>query len=33
LPSLAAVVTGDLAYNQVHMMTGETGEPERRRDS
>jgi glyoxylase-like metal-dependent hydrolase (beta-lactamase superfamily II) len=27
--SLAAVVTGDLAYNQVHMMTAETGEPER----
>ncbi len=29
VPSLAAVVTGDLAYNQVHMMTAETGEPER----
>lgn len=29
IPSLAAVVTGDLAYNQVHMMTAETGEPER----
>jgi len=28
-PTLAAVVTGDLAYNQVHMMTAETGEPER----
>jgi glyoxylase-like metal-dependent hydrolase (beta-lactamase superfamily II) len=29
VPSLAAVVTGDLSYNQVHMMTAETGEPER----
>jgi glyoxylase-like metal-dependent hydrolase (beta-lactamase superfamily II) len=29
VPSLAAVVTGDLAYNGVHMMTAETGEPER----
>ena len=29
VPSLAAVVTGDLAYNQVHIMTAETGEPER----
>ncbi len=29
VPSLAAVVTGDLAYNQVHMMTAETGAPER----
>jgi glyoxylase-like metal-dependent hydrolase (beta-lactamase superfamily II) len=29
IPSLSAVVTGDLAYNQVHMMTAETGEPER----
>jgi glyoxylase-like metal-dependent hydrolase (beta-lactamase superfamily II) len=29
VPSLAAVITGDLAYNQVHMMTAETGEPER----
>ena len=29
IPSLAAVVTGDLAYNGVHMMTAETGEPER----
>ncbi len=29
VPSLAAVVTGDLAYNEVHMMTAETGEPER----
>ena len=28
-PSLAAVVTGDLAYNEVHMMTAETGEAER----
>ncbi len=28
IPSLAAVVTGDLAYTQVHMMTGETGEAE-----
>jgi glyoxylase-like metal-dependent hydrolase (beta-lactamase superfamily II) len=28
VPSLAAVVTGDLAYNGVHMMTAETGEPE-----
>jgi glyoxylase-like metal-dependent hydrolase (beta-lactamase superfamily II) len=29
VPSLAAVVTGDLAYNEVHMMTAEAGEPER----
>jgi len=29
VPSLAAVVTGDLAYNEVHMMTGEAGEAER----
>ena len=29
VPSLAAVVTGDLAYNGVHMMTAETGEPQR----
>jgi glyoxylase-like metal-dependent hydrolase (beta-lactamase superfamily II) len=29
VPSLAAVITGDLAYNEVHMMTAETGEPER----
>jgi glyoxylase-like metal-dependent hydrolase (beta-lactamase superfamily II) len=29
VPSLTAVVTGDLAYNQVHMMTAETGERER----
>lgn len=29
IPSLAAVVTGDLAYNQVHRMTAEAGEPER----
>jgi hypothetical protein len=29
IPSLAAVVTGDLAYNQVHMMSAETGQPER----
>jgi hypothetical protein len=29
VPSLAAVVTGDLACNRVHMMTAETGEPER----
>ena len=29
VPPLAAVVTGDLAYNGVHMMTAETGEPER----
>jgi glyoxylase-like metal-dependent hydrolase (beta-lactamase superfamily II) len=28
-PSLAAVVTGDLAYNQVHMMTAEAGQAER----
>jgi glyoxylase-like metal-dependent hydrolase (beta-lactamase superfamily II) len=28
IPSLAAVVTGDLAYNEVHMMTAEAGEPE-----
>src|SRR5712691_10808786 len=31
VPSLAAIVTGDLAYNEVHMMTAETGEPERAR--
>ncbi len=31
VPSLSAVVTGDLAYNGVHMMTAETGEPERAR--
>jgi glyoxylase-like metal-dependent hydrolase (beta-lactamase superfamily II) len=29
VPSLAAVVTGDLAYNEVHMMTAETGDAER----
>lgn len=29
VPSLAAVVTGDLAYNEVHMMTAEAGEAER----
>jgi hypothetical protein len=29
VPSLAAAVTGDLAYNQVHMMTAETDDPER----
>jgi glyoxylase-like metal-dependent hydrolase (beta-lactamase superfamily II) len=29
VPSLAAVVTGDLAYNEVHMMTAETGAVER----
>jgi glyoxylase-like metal-dependent hydrolase (beta-lactamase superfamily II) len=28
VPSLAAVVTGDLAYNEVHMMTAEAGQPE-----
>ena len=28
IPSLAAVVTGDLAYNEVHMMTGEAGQAE-----
>jgi glyoxylase-like metal-dependent hydrolase (beta-lactamase superfamily II) len=31
VPSLAAVVTGDLAYNEVHMMTAETGAAERAR--
>ncbi len=31
VPSLAAVVTGDLAYNGVHMMTAETGTAERER--
>jgi glyoxylase-like metal-dependent hydrolase (beta-lactamase superfamily II) len=31
VPSLAAVVTGDLAYNGVHMMTAETGDAERAR--
>jgi glyoxylase-like metal-dependent hydrolase (beta-lactamase superfamily II) len=29
IPSLVAVVTGDLAYNEVHMMTAETGAAER----
>jgi hypothetical protein len=29
IPSLAAVITGDLAYNEVHMMTAECGEAER----
>jgi glyoxylase-like metal-dependent hydrolase (beta-lactamase superfamily II) len=29
VPSLAAAITGDLAYSQVHMMTAETGEAER----
>ncbi len=29
IPSLGAVVTGDLAYSEVHMMTAEAGEPER----
>ncbi|MCW2672602.1 MAG: beta-lactamase domain protein [Frankiales bacterium] len=29
VPALAAVVTGDLAYNEVHMMTAETGDAER----
>src|SRR5713226_8350113 len=29
VPSLTAVVTGDLAYNEVHMMTAEAGEAER----
>jgi glyoxylase-like metal-dependent hydrolase (beta-lactamase superfamily II) len=29
VPSLAAVITGDLAYNEVHMMTAECGEAER----
>jgi hypothetical protein len=29
VPSLAATVTCDLAYNQVHMMTAETVDPER----
>jgi glyoxylase-like metal-dependent hydrolase (beta-lactamase superfamily II) len=28
-PTLNAVVTGDLVYNEVHMMTGEAGEKER----
>jgi len=28
VPSLAAVVTGDLVYNEVHMMTGEAGQAE-----
>jgi glyoxylase-like metal-dependent hydrolase (beta-lactamase superfamily II) len=28
VPSLAAVVTGDLAYNEVHMMTAEAGQPD-----
>ena len=29
IPSLRAVVTGDLAYNEVHMMTAETGDAQR----
>jgi glyoxylase-like metal-dependent hydrolase (beta-lactamase superfamily II) len=29
IPSLTAVVTGDLAYNEVHKMTAETGDAER----
>jgi glyoxylase-like metal-dependent hydrolase (beta-lactamase superfamily II) len=29
VPPLAAVVTGDLAYNEVHMMTAEAGQSER----
>jgi glyoxylase-like metal-dependent hydrolase (beta-lactamase superfamily II) len=29
VPSLAAVVTGDLVYNEVHMMTAEAGQTER----
>jgi glyoxylase-like metal-dependent hydrolase (beta-lactamase superfamily II) len=29
VPALAAVITGDLAYNEVHMMTAETGPSER----
>jgi glyoxylase-like metal-dependent hydrolase (beta-lactamase superfamily II) len=29
VPSLAAVITGDLVFNQVYMMTAETGETER----
>ena len=29
IPSLGAVVTGDLAYNEVHIMTAETGDAER----
>jgi glyoxylase-like metal-dependent hydrolase (beta-lactamase superfamily II) len=29
IPSLAAVIAGDLAYNEVHMMTAETGAAER----
>jgi glyoxylase-like metal-dependent hydrolase (beta-lactamase superfamily II) len=28
-PSIKAVVTGDVVYNQVHMMMGETGEAQR----
>jgi glyoxylase-like metal-dependent hydrolase (beta-lactamase superfamily II) len=31
VPSLGAVVTGDLAYNEVHMMTAEAGQEERDR--
>ena len=31
IPSLGAVITGDLAYNEVHMMTAETGDAERAR--
>jgi glyoxylase-like metal-dependent hydrolase (beta-lactamase superfamily II) len=29
VPSLATVVTGDLTYNEVHMMTAEAGDSER----
>jgi len=29
VPSIAAVVTGDVVYNQVHMMTGETDDVSR----
>jgi glyoxylase-like metal-dependent hydrolase (beta-lactamase superfamily II) len=28
VPSLDAAITGDLAYNEVHMMTAEAGQPE-----
>ena len=31
VPALGAVVTGDLAYNEVHIMTAETGDAERAR--
>ena len=31
VPSIAAIVAGDVVYNQVHMMTGETDEQSRQK--